>query len=67
VAGRSGFVFATFQIGAFLDTWAQALACWAQPVHWEALQRTGMSLALDWDEPAQHYTQIYQQLGHAHG
>lgn len=65
--GCSGFAFATFHIGAFLEAWAQALACWAQPVQWAALQRTGMSLAFDWDESARQYTRIYQQLGHAHG
>jgi starch synthase len=58
----TGFVFADYTGAALLDTLERALAAYAQPRRWRALQRTGMSRDHSWDRSAGEYVKVYDRV-----
>ena len=57
--GHTGFCFGdatAFALQAAVD---RALAAYAVPAHWHALQQAGMAQALGWDGPAKAYMALY--------
>jgi starch synthase len=57
----SGFVMQQTDGAAMLKAIQRAVACYAQPEQWRALQRFAMSRDFSWQKSAQAYTQLYEQ------
>ena len=63
-SGRSatGFVFEEYSPAALLDALRRALALFADPPKWHALQASGMEADHSWDRSAREYVKIYEKL-----
>jgi starch synthase len=59
--GKTGFVFHDYSAPALLETLRRALAAFADPARWRALQRAGMAEDHSWDRSAQEYVKIYER------
>ncbi|MBI4485328.1 MAG: glycogen synthase GlgA [Acidobacteria bacterium] len=58
---RTGFVFHDYTPEALLHALARALAAFADPKRWRALQRAGMAEDHSWDRSAREYVKIYER------
>jgi starch synthase len=59
--GSTGFVFDDHTPPALLGALNRALAVFADPGTWRALQEAGMALDHSWDRSAQEYVRIYER------
>ncbi len=57
----NGFVFYEPTTSAFSGTVYRALDCFQQPAVWQALQTTGMTQPLGWDNSAEQYLNLYRR------
>jgi starch synthase len=58
----TGFVFTDYTPQALLAALRRALAAYADPVKWRALQVAGMRQDYSWDRSAQEYVKIYDRV-----
>jgi starch synthase len=70
-AGRSpqrgtGFAFKPYTPAALLGAIDRALAAFAQPARWSAIQRRGMSADFSWQASAQQYVDLYHSAIEVH-
>ena len=70
-AGRSpqrgtGFAFKPYTSAALLGAIDRALAAFAQPDRWSAIQRRGMSADFSWQTSAQQYVTLYRRAIEVH-
>ena len=56
-----GFVFDEYTPGALLEALRRALAYFARPRAWRAVQMAGMAVDHSWDRSAQEYVKIYER------
>jgi starch synthase len=61
-ADGNGFSFAAYQPRALLDAVGRALAAWAAPERYRAIQARGMLEDFSWPAPAQKYLDLYDEL-----
>jgi len=61
-ASATGFLFNEPTAPALISAVERALAIFAQPKRWQALQRAGMARDFGWDAPAREYAQLYSRL-----
>jgi starch synthase len=59
--GSNGFTFRDYTPPALLEALQRALALYAQPRDWRALQLAGMALDHSWDRSAREYVKIYER------
>ena len=59
--GVTGFVLSDYTPTALLETVSRALAAFADPAAWRALQLAGMRRDFSWDRSAQEYVKIYER------
>lgn len=70
-AGRSpqrgtGFAFKPYKPAALLGAIDRAIAAYAEPVRWSAIQRRGMAVDFSWQASAQQYVDLYDNAIEAH-
>ncbi|WP_287604808.1 glycogen synthase GlgA [Thiothrix sp.] len=56
----NGFVFHELSTKGLLQAIQRALACFANPAQWEAVQATGMQQAFGWEKSAAQYLHLYR-------
>ena len=56
----NGFMFDEFSFEALIAAIERAVACYAQPRIWQALQRAGMNQSFGWEHSAQSYLALYR-------
>jgi len=61
-ASATGFLFNEPTVPALISAVERALAVFAQPNRWRALQRAGMARDFGWDAPAREYAKLYARL-----
>ncbi|GAP17750.1 glycogen synthase [Levilinea saccharolytica] len=61
-ATATGFLFEQASVPALTAALQRAQKAFADPVHWQALQRNGMSLDFSWNRSAREYLALYQKL-----
>ena len=57
----TGIVFEDYTPDAFLGALGRAIALYAEPKKWQALQRAGMKQDYSWDRSAREYVRIYDR------
>jgi starch synthase len=60
--GVTGFVFERPEKEALLAAVRRALAAYADPVRWSAIQRAGMERDFSWSAAARRYAALYRRL-----
>ena len=60
--GATGFTFTEYTGTALLETLRRALATYANPRRWRALQRAGMRQNHSWDTVATEYVKLYDRV-----
>jgi starch synthase len=60
-APSTGFVMTAYSPVALLDALNRALAVFADPPRWQALQTAGMQQDFSWDRSAREYVKIYER------
>lgn len=58
----TGFAFREYTGGALLEALRRAIAAFAQPRRWRALQLAGMRQDHSWDRSAREYVKIYERV-----
>jgi starch synthase len=57
----NGFTFRACSAEALLDALMRALACFRQPVRWQALLQRCMACDFSWDVSAEAYVEVYRK------
>ncbi len=57
----TGFTFKAYTTDALIATLDRALAAYAKPDRWQALQRRGMAADFSWNASAQQYVKLYRR------
>ncbi len=61
-ATATGFLFEKASVPALTAALQRAQKAYADPAHWQAMQRNGMSLDFSWNRSARDYLSLYQKL-----
>jgi starch synthase len=61
----TGFVFDKFEVTDYRHAIRRAFALYQRKSEWATVRKTGMRLAMDWQDAAQQYADLYQSLIHS--
>jgi starch synthase len=62
----TGFTFKAYSAGALVGALDRALAAYADPDRWQAVQRRGMAADFSWNVSAQQYVALYRRAIELH-
>jgi starch synthase len=62
----TGFTFTAYSARALIGALDRALAAYAEPDRWQAVQRRGMAADFSWNASAQQYVELYRRALELH-